>query len=62
MTTPIPPESAIYRSFTQQELINEAREWIRTHYPDSDQDTRMARLGLLIDFVTDLVPDRGIVP
>lgn len=48
------------RSLSQSELVIEARQWIKTHYPDSDPDTRMARLGLLIDFVTDLVPNSYI--
>jgi len=49
--------SALRRSFSQEEIVTAAREWIRTHYPDSDPDTRMARLGLLIEFLTDIVPN-----
>lgn len=52
-----PAGSALRRSFSQDELVTEARQWIKTHYPDSDPDVRMAKLGLLIDFVTDIVPN-----
>lgn len=52
------PVSSTQRlSFSQAEIVSAARHWIKTHYQDSDPDTRMARLGLLIDFVTDLVPN-----
>lgn len=49
-----PAGSALRRSFSQEELVTEARQWIRSHYPDSDTDTRMARLGLLIDLTVKL--------
>lgn len=47
------------KSFTQEELVQAAKEWIKTSYPatDYDRDLRMQRLGLLIDFVTDLIPN-----
>lgn len=45
------------RSFTQEEIVSEAQRWIKTHYGDSDYETRMTRLGLLYDFVTDIVPN-----
>lgn len=50
------PAGRSNKAFTQAEIIDAAREWIRAHYPDSTDDTRFQRLGLLIDFVTDLVP------
>lgn len=44
------------KAFSQKEIIEAARKWIHTHYEDSTDETRFQRLGLLIDFVTDLVP------
>jgi len=47
------------KSFSQEEIVAAAKQWIREKYPatEHDQDLRMTRLGLLIDFVTDLIPN-----
>lgn len=54
-----PGSEPVRRAFSQQEIVNAAKTWIQKSYPasDYDPDLRMQRLGLLIDFVTDLVPN-----
>lgn len=45
------------RTFTQAELIEAARVWVRQNYKGVVTENRcQAILGILIDFVTDLVP------
>jgi hypothetical protein len=53
-------DDPLRKSFTQDELVQAAMEWIKTQYPavEYDQDLRMTRLGLLIDFVTDIIPNK----
>lgn len=50
-----------YRCFSREALIESARRWMRHHAEDCSQEWHMARLGLLIDFVTDLY-DGNIPP
>ena len=40
-------------AFSQGELIQEAIDWVKTRYTG---DERYHILGLLVDFVTDIVP------
>lgn len=51
-----PPRS---RKFTRSKLVSEAHRWIEVRYRDCHPDLRMARLGLLMDFVIHLVPDEN---
>ena len=52
----ISPGSPYRRAFSQEEIVTAARDWNRIHYADADPETRMAQMGMLIDFVTDIVP------
>jgi hypothetical protein len=57
MTDPTPP---LRRLFSRDELMAEAIAWMRAHYADSlreNPDRYHERLGLLVDFVTDLIPE-----
>lgn len=52
--------SALRRAFTQQELVDEARRWLNANYSICKQehpDKFYELLGLLVDFVTDMVPN-----
>lgn len=45
------------RAFTQQEIIEAARHWVWSNYKGMITEEKYhTYLGLLIDFVTDLVP------
>jgi len=49
----------IQRSFTQSQLVAEASRWLIKNYlpfKTNDPDKYYERLGMLVDFVTDLVP------
>ena len=55
--------SELRRAFTQQELVDEARRWINANYSICKQehpDKFYERLGLLVDFVTDMVPNSRV--
>lgn len=42
------------KCFSRECLIESARRWMRHHAEGCSQEWHMARLGLLVDFVTDL--------
>lgn len=47
------------KSFTQNEIINEAKAWMEKNYSICKQehpDIFYEKFGLLVDFVTDLIP------
>lgn len=52
-------EEPTRRSFNRQEIIDEARRWVNLNYREihlDNPDKFYERLGLLVDFVTDIVP------
>lgn len=50
---PLVPDGHL-KCFSRELLIESARRWMRHHAEGCSQEWHMARLGLLIDFVTDL--------
>lgn len=50
---PLVPDRHL-KCFSRELLIESARRWMRHHAEGCSQEWHMARLGLLVDFVTDL--------
>ncbi len=51
----------VRRSFSQEEIVAEARRWLHQNYAvgrSENPDRFYERLGLLVDFVTDIVPGK----
>lgn len=45
------------KTFTRPQLINEALEWMRLKSSYGVREDFHRDLGLLVDFITDLIPD-----
>jgi hypothetical protein len=52
------PIYAPSRTFTQEQLRDKAVRWMKDHYKERN-DEYYTRLGIMLDFVTDLVPKEG---
>lgn len=51
------PKPEIRKSFSRRELITEATDWMRGQSVFGHREDYHRDLGLLVDFITDLIPE-----
>jgi hypothetical protein len=60
MSTPTPPDPFDYelpKAPTRSELIDRAKAWMKERKEYYSEESYFVRLGLLVDFITDITPE-----